>query len=537
MKMKKTKNVLLLMALLCGIGVNLWAQSPRISIQGILKDANGTAVSDGTYAIIFRLYDQATGGTPLWEEQANVEVVGGIYSHYLGSVTPLVTSNFASIVYVAVRVGAHELMPRSELTYAPYTMSSAGVAGLENVVPSVGTVGIGTNLPDDDFKLHVHDTDGDARILIEGGNRSTIELRKGGQEASIGYHSSADSDLSIQPGANKTLFYWGNNVKAAVTTEGFEVDRELRVGSSIAARIEFERYGVVSGGIGIPQGSDFLAMHVNQQEQLRIYNNGNTEVRGGLRVFGGVTHGSGGHAYLNSGGTGTSGGGGTIGAAIYTPGDIHAGTFRAFSDRRIKHNLRLSNPVEDLNRLMQLQVTNYEYIDSYGRGIDVKKGFIAQEVETVFPEAVRQGVDFIPNVYTLASKIGQVGSQLQLQLTKEHGLQPGDELRLILEEDVKEITVVSVIDPLTFSVAWDGEVPDKVFVYGKKVSDFRQVDYDQLHTLSISATQALVRRVEELERENGKLHEENRVLRTDIEGLDARMQRLEKAATSSLVEH
>lgn len=125
--MKKTKNVLLLMALFCGIGVNLLAQSPRISIQGILKDANGTTVSDGTYAIIFRLYDQATGGTPLWEEQANVEVVGGIYSHYLGSVTPLNSSDFGTVVYVAVRVGTFELTPRSELTYAPYTFASATV--------------------------------------------------------------------------------------------------------------------------------------------------------------------------------------------------------------------------------------------------------------------------------------------------------------------------------------------------------------------------------------------------------------------------
>jgi hypothetical protein len=127
MKMKKTLNVLLWAMLFCAIATSVAAQSPRISIQGILKDANGVSVSDGTYAITFRLYNQATGGTHLWEEQANVEVVGGIYSHYLGSVTPLNTANFASVVYVPVRVGTFELTPRSELTYAPYTFASATV--------------------------------------------------------------------------------------------------------------------------------------------------------------------------------------------------------------------------------------------------------------------------------------------------------------------------------------------------------------------------------------------------------------------------
>lgn len=125
--MKKTLHVLFCIVLFCVTGASLFAQSPRISIQGILKDANGVSVSDGNYAITFRLYNEPTGGTPLWEEQANVEVVGGIYSHYLGGVTPLRTSDFASVVYVAVRVGTFELTPRSELTYAPYTFASATV--------------------------------------------------------------------------------------------------------------------------------------------------------------------------------------------------------------------------------------------------------------------------------------------------------------------------------------------------------------------------------------------------------------------------
>ena len=469
-----------------------------------------------------------------------MEVAGGIYSHYLGSVTPLDISDFASIVYVAVKVGSFELFPRSELTYAPYTLASAGVAGQENVIPSIGTAGIGTNSPDSDFELHIKDGDGDGRLLVEGNDRGSIEFRKGGQEASIGYHSAADNDFRFFPGQNKTLFHWGNTVKAAILSTGMEIDAELKVSSASKAMLEFDRFNVSTASIGIPDGADYLALRVRNLvgEEMRMYSNGDTEIRGGLIVSGGVAHSNGNHWYMNSGGTGGSGGGGTTGAAIYAIGDIHAGTFRAFSDYRIKHNFRLSDPVADLDRLMQLRVTDYQYIDVHGKGEAVKKGVIAQEVEKIFPEAVQQSTDFIPNIYTLTDKIRLENGRLMLQMDKAHGLQAGDELRLIMESGSKDVVVEQISDALTFSVAWEEETPAKIFVYGKKVSDFRQVDYDQLHTLTISATQALVRRVEELERENNRLHDENKGLRSDIEGLDARMQRLERtAATSSLVKH
>lgn len=53
-----------------------------------------------------------------------VEVVGGIYSHYLGSVVPLEGSDFGSTLYLGVRIGSFELTPRTELTYAPYTFGA-----------------------------------------------------------------------------------------------------------------------------------------------------------------------------------------------------------------------------------------------------------------------------------------------------------------------------------------------------------------------------------------------------------------------------
>ncbi|MBL7795861.1 MAG: hypothetical protein JNJ90_05090 [Saprospiraceae bacterium] len=111
-----------LLVAVCTTG--LQAQTtPQISVQGTLKTASGTPAPDGTQTVTFRLYNVETGGTHLWEETADVEIVGGIYSHYLGSVTPLNAANFANTLYLAVKVGSYELTPRNRLAYAPYAFS------------------------------------------------------------------------------------------------------------------------------------------------------------------------------------------------------------------------------------------------------------------------------------------------------------------------------------------------------------------------------------------------------------------------------
>ena len=102
--------------------------SPLVSIQGTLKDNNGAVVADGDYAVTFKLYNNPTGGTALWSEEATISVAGGIYNHYLGSVNPLNGSNFSSVLYVGIKIGAYELTPRTELTYAPYAFAVREVA-------------------------------------------------------------------------------------------------------------------------------------------------------------------------------------------------------------------------------------------------------------------------------------------------------------------------------------------------------------------------------------------------------------------------
>lgn len=122
---KMFRFALLLLVVMVAFAYQAQAQNPKISIQGTLKTADGTTVGDGTYTVKFRLYNaiNAAEGSQLWEETAMVDVVGGIYSHYLGSVTPLNSANFATTLFLGVKVGSYELTPRTELSYSPYSFA------------------------------------------------------------------------------------------------------------------------------------------------------------------------------------------------------------------------------------------------------------------------------------------------------------------------------------------------------------------------------------------------------------------------------
>lgn len=100
-------------------------QAKKISLQGFLKDANGKAVADGSQTITFKLYTQEAGGTAEWTEDQTLNVFGGVYSTHLGQIASLENLNWgAATYYVGVTVQGTELVPRTELTFAPYSLGS-----------------------------------------------------------------------------------------------------------------------------------------------------------------------------------------------------------------------------------------------------------------------------------------------------------------------------------------------------------------------------------------------------------------------------
>lgn len=199
-------------------------------------------------------------------------------------------------------------------------------------------------------------------------------------------------------------------------------------------------------------------------------------------------------------------GGGTY--SVEALNKMRALAYDTYSDRRIKKDFRLSDNPSDLATLRRLRVTDYRHIDETAKGKDSRKGFIAQEVEEIFPEAVSKTADFIPNIYEKSISVSLAADgKLQVVLPKKHELKTGDQIRLIFDGGQKELAVAEILTENTFVVeGWQRPAaPAWVFAYGKKVDDFRQVDYDRIHTLNVSATQELARKVEALEQENAAL--------------------------------
>ena len=139
--MKKILRLSLFLSFLLAFASQAYAQTAgKISIQGVLKGATGASVPDGQYMVTFRLYDAVSGGNLQWTENATLDVIAGVYSHYLGSVTPLDMLNFGSTFFLEVQVGTAVMTPRTELPYAPYSLSVATADTAETVVCS-GAVG------------------------------------------------------------------------------------------------------------------------------------------------------------------------------------------------------------------------------------------------------------------------------------------------------------------------------------------------------------------------------------------------------------
>lgn len=105
-----------------------------INYQGELRSPlTGGPVPDGTYDMLFRIYDMEFGGTPLWEGTYSsssgnaVEVTNGIFSVVLGSGPGNTLSRYlfgTADRWLEVKVEAETLTPRQRLTSVAYSIVS-----------------------------------------------------------------------------------------------------------------------------------------------------------------------------------------------------------------------------------------------------------------------------------------------------------------------------------------------------------------------------------------------------------------------------
>jgi hypothetical protein len=102
--------------------------APMLHYQGRLLDpTTGQAKADGAYAVVFRLYGTATGGSPLWVESKSVTVSRGLFATLLGDTTALDLAQFdGRELYLGVTVGSDpEAQPRQRIAFVAYALYAA----------------------------------------------------------------------------------------------------------------------------------------------------------------------------------------------------------------------------------------------------------------------------------------------------------------------------------------------------------------------------------------------------------------------------
>ena len=203
-------------------------------------------------------------------------------------------------------------------------------------------------------------------------------------------------------------------------------------------------------------------------------------------------------------------------AVIYANANINS------SDNRIKDNIVDIDDSVALQQVRDIPCRNYTYKDTNRRGTDSTPGFIAQEVESVYPLAVSTYTECIPNEYRLLNDYTLVETTIVINPTEpvieSTYTEPEPEPEYYWKLTVNDLTDFSTTNRYRFKFSdettfdynngmnnkvflecIDGE-PNSflvtkqwthIFLYGKEVSDFKKIDKAKIFTLHHSAIQQL----------------------------------------------
>lgn len=412
--------------------------------------------------------------------------------------------------------------------------------------PATGFVGIGTSNPSS--KLHINGGD----LRIENTANPSIALASGAGFANLAYVTAAGSfsasaqagdtvlrtltgNLHLQSGGQQAglTVSASNNVGIGTSAPGgvklciadgaadntrygsLQITREAN--GHTAAHMAFVRSGQGGVGLGFGQSTstfgfggiktgaftpDFLSMELDGTTRI-----GSTSTLAKLNIGSKL-------ATFSSFGRLTTNGGNsdnttyTTSLSINASGHILALQFDVSSDLRVKKDLMVSKGAADLEALLGIEITDYRFKDSMNLGSTPHKKVIAQQVESVYPQAVTKGRGEIPDIY-------QNASVRDAWVEIDSDLKVGEQVKLVYPKGESVVAVLEV-KPGAFrpDLKLDG---DTVFVYGRQVEDFRRVDYDAIAMLNVSATQQIKREkdaeIQALRAENSELREQLDALR------------------------
>ena len=433
------------------------AQAPStLSFQGRLTDNVGNPINNPTQSMTFALYK---GATKIWEETQSVNVVDGLYNVLLGSVVPVDTIRFNQPIDLGVKVGADpEMTPRTQLAATAVARSlpalytfwhedqfndghnlimgfgqadpgvaaavilGGGIHGVRNIVTDdYGTVGGGqTNRAGTVATVaggSNNQANGSWSVISGGSNNGTTNQYS---VISGGALNRTNGDYAAVPGGRGnharglTSFAAGYSARAIHDGTFVWNDRSVLGGNDSLLSTAANQFIVrAAGGVGINRAPANLGIHLKQPA-----------VGVGVQNIAGIRMEHGGDTFfwdvyvdfLNDINFGYN-------------GDLKAwindtdGSYTAASDASLKEDVQLLG--DALPSLLQLRPSSYRFINAAAPGRSI--GFLAQEIEPLFPELVSEkdgikGVNYSGLSVIAIKAIQEMYASFQTQLEEQRAL-------------------------------------------------------------------------------------------------------------------
>jgi hypothetical protein len=426
------------------------ATAQQMNYQGRLTDNSGNPLADGQYTLEFSLWDTATSGTQVWGpfvldgtagngRGPRADLVNGRFNAVLGPLDttgrPLTNAFSNTPRYLQIKVGSNAaITPRQAILDTPTAMMAQRIP---NVFTAGKNVGIGTDSPGGLLTLFSATNEGE-RLRLAGqefyqaGNTSTdgisllLGVNRGAgnrqlwiADSSLLTRNATNSVIRFIPGSNLatidsvatdgttglplSINPLGGNVGIGTSTPGgkFDVSGQVKSTGS-AAEFSFDnRNNLSQRYVWYADNGGAKLWHTVNGDRFTIDANAYANIPGGASiantlnvnvsytdvalsvkgtasrpiVFQMDSPGNGYFQYLSYGLDLSHGN-------AYKPG---GGSWGVFSDARLKKEVR--DLTGALDKLARLHSVTFEYKQPEKFGVKGRQiGFIAQEVEKVFPE-------------------------------------------------------------------------------------------------------------------------------------------------------
>ncbi len=231
---------LLLFAFLCSLGffATANAQIPRtISYQGVLADATGTVVPDGSHTLTLKLYTTSSGGSAIYTETQGIGTIKGNFNVLIGSITPIPGSvAFDQPYFLGITVdGGSEMAPRTALNSAPYALNSAHAQTADAL--SASATGVVTSINGQSGGIVLQG--GGGTTITNVGNTFTISSSGGGGGTGIQGVQNADASIAVSNpnGPTASISVASNGITTGKIADGAVTPTKLDATGSVNGNV------------------------------------------------------------------------------------------------------------------------------------------------------------------------------------------------------------------------------------------------------------------------------------------------------------